>query len=317
MDPGVAWLLRSVDPSVRYLAFTEVLGRTARAREVREARDAIPRGPRVRALLRGQRRGGSFGSHPYSKWTGAHWRLVSLVELGIPAGHPAALRAAETVLGWLGGDRRARWIDGRARIHASQEGNAVAVCSRLGIARDARVRALVDRLLETQWPDGGWNCDAEPGARTSSVYETVVPMWGLAEYAHATGDREAHAAAVRAAEVLLSRRLFRSRRTGRVVDPRWLELHYPLYWHYDVLHGLVLLQRMGLLADPRTREALDLVEARRRPEGTWHASAHYWKPPAGSAASGAEAVDWGRAGSNEMITLNALRVLRAAGRLEV
>jgi hypothetical protein len=32
--------------------------------------------------------------------------------------------------------------------------------------------------------------------------------------------------------------------------------------------------------------------------------------------SGAESVDWGRSGPNEMISLNALRVLRAAGRLE-
>jgi hypothetical protein len=315
MDPGLAWLLRSSDPSVRYLALTEVLGRSVRTREVREARDAILGGPRVRALLRGQRRGGDFGRQPYAKWTGAHWRLVSLVELAIPAGHPAALRAVESVLGWLGRGS-ARWIDGRARIHAPQEGNVIAVCSRLGIARDPRVRGLVDRLLETQWPDGGWNCDSEPGASVSSIYETVTPMWGLAEYAHATGDCAAHAAALRAADVLLSRRLFRSRRSGAVVNPRWLELHYPLYWHYDVLHGLLLLQRIGLLADPRTREAFDLLEAKRRPDGTWRAAAHYWRPPAAGAASGAEAVDWGRAGANEMITLNALRVLRAAGRLE-
>jgi hypothetical protein len=316
MDAGIAWLLRSADPSVRYLTLTEVLGRTVRAPVVREVRDAIPHGPRVRALLGGQRRDGGFGNHPYAKWRGAHWRLVSLVELGIPAGHPKALRAAEDVLRWLHTGTHVRWVDGRARIHASQEGNALAVCSRLGLARDPRVRALTDRLLETQWPDGGWNCDPNPRAHNSSVYETVTPMWGLAEFARATGDDDARAAAVRAAEVLLSRKLFRSRRTGEVVNRRWLELHYPLYWHYDVLHGLVLLHRVGLLGDPRTREALDLVEAKRRPDGTWRATSPYWKPAGGRSVSGAESVDWGRSGPNEMISLNALRVLRAAGRLE-
>ena len=35
-------------------------------------------------LLAGQRRDGGFGVHPYRKWTGAHWRLVSLVELEVP-----------------------------------------------------------------------------------------------------------------------------------------------------------------------------------------------------------------------------------------
>jgi len=37
-------------------------------------------------------------------------------------------------------------------------------------------------------------------------------------------------------------------------------------------------------------------------------------PPAGGSVT-PEVVDWGRVGPNEMITLNALRVLRAADRL--
>jgi hypothetical protein len=49
------------------------------------------------------------------------------------------------------------------------------------------------------------------------------------------------------------------------------------------------------------------------PDGRWAVEGRWWNPP-GSAAA-AEAVDWGRSGPNEMITLNALRILRAAGRL--
>jgi len=48
----------------------------------------------ITGLLRGQRRDGGFGVHPYSKWTGAHWRLVSLVELGVPATDAKARAAA-------------------------------------------------------------------------------------------------------------------------------------------------------------------------------------------------------------------------------
>ena len=58
-------------------------------------------GPMVRTLLSGQCRDGGFGVHPYRTRAGAHWRLVSLVELGIPPGEPRAVRAADTVLGWL------------------------------------------------------------------------------------------------------------------------------------------------------------------------------------------------------------------------
>jgi hypothetical protein len=38
------------------------------------------RGRMISGLLSAQQPDGAFGGHPYRKWTGAHWRLVSLVE---------------------------------------------------------------------------------------------------------------------------------------------------------------------------------------------------------------------------------------------
>src|SRR5687768_7381932 len=158
------------------MTLTDVLGESPRSKVVRDARKQIPTGPRVRALLEGQRPDGGFGTHPYEKWTGAHWRLVSLVELGIGPEHAGALAASEVVLDWLCPNPESEWaprmVNGRARIHASVEGNAVAACARLGRSGDPRVRALVERLLTTQWPDGGWNCDRSPSAHVSSFYET-------------------------------------------------------------------------------------------------------------------------------------------------
>jgi len=315
---AVAWLLASRDASVRYLTLTEVIEESPRSRQVRANREVISTGPRVSALLEGQRRDGGFGVHPYRKWTGAFWRLVSLVGLAIPPGHPAAVAAAGQVLAWLRSPQHRRTIgvvDGLVRQHATQEGYGLAVCCRLGMARDERVGGLVDSLLGSQWPDGGWNCDPRPGVTHSSFHESVGPLWGLAEYAQATGNQAAGEAAERAAELLLVHRLFRSHRTGRVTHQEWLKLHYPPYWHYDILHGLLILSRCGKAPDPRATEALDLIDAKHGQDGRWRADGRrYWRPP-GSQGSNVEAVDWGRGGPNEMVTLNALRVLRAAGRL--
>ena len=316
-EQSVDWLLSSEDPSVRYLTLTEVVAASPRSAAVRRARREIPSGRRVRALLHGQQDDGGFGIHPYGKWTGAHWRLVSLVELAAPV--DGRLRAAaDQVLGWLcsnGHRRGVKTIEGRARMHGSMEGNALAVCTRLGLARDERVLSLADALISAQWPDGGWNCHADRDAHHSSFYESLAPLWGLAEYARATGDADAAQATARAAELFLRHRLFRSDTTGEVINEEWLRLHYPVYWHYDLLQGLLILDRAGYLADERTTEALELVEAKRDEEGRWRADGRsYWRRP-GSNGPNVEVVDWGRSGPNEFITLNALRVLRAAGRL--
>jgi hypothetical protein len=316
-DPGVRWLLTSDDPSIRYLTLTEVLGRSPRGRQARAAAGKVLQGPKLRALLAGQRQDGGFGVHPYKKWTGAHWRLVSMVDLAIPPGEPRALAAAETVLHWLGraaaDPSHAREVAGRIRRCASQEGNALRVCSRLGLAADERVGRLAERLIGWQWPDGGWNCDPSPAARHSSFNETLATARGLAEYHAATGDAASLAAASEAIELLLRHRLFRSERTGQVINPTWLLLRYPPYWHYGMLAALGVVGLLGRLSDPRTDEALHLLEQKRLPDGRWPVEGTYWRR-VGGAETSSEVVNWARRGPDEMITLQALRVLRLAER---
>jgi len=70
---------------------------------------------------------------------------------------------------------------------------------------------------------------------------------------------------------------------------------------------------MGKAGDPGASDALDELERRRLPDGRWPVGGHWWNPPPSTITP--EVVDWGRSGPNEMITLNALRVLQAAGRL--
>lgn len=306
---AVTWLLGSREPAVRFLARRDVLGEPTS-----DDVGFVLGGPWVTALLSGQHPDGEFGVHPYRKWTGAHWRLVSLVELGIPRREPRAAAAADHVLAWLTSPaRRVPVIGGLARPHASIEGNALAACCRLGLAGDPRARQLAARLIAWQWPDGGWNCDTTATGRRSSFHETLTPAWGLHEYWQATGDTAARDAASRAAELFLEHRLFRAMTTGQVINRGWLAPRYPPYWHYDILQALLVLSRIGKAEDPRAGDALDELERRRLPDGRWKASGYWWKPP-GSTTT-AEVADWGRSGPNEMITLNALRVLRAAERL--
>ena len=297
MTTAVERLAADPDPAIRAHARREFLGSVAD--------DDVLSSPLVRGLLDGR----DPPARPYDKWCGAHWRLVSLVELGVPAGHGPAMRLADVVLDhWAAPERLAGVprVDGRLRMHASQEGNAVAVACRLGLAGDERVDRLVGQLLEGQWPDGGWNCDRRGEARRSSVHETLPALWGLNEYGTATGDTRCRAAVEAAAEALLARHLIFVAGTARPLHPSVVDLHYPPYWHYDVLQSLVVLDRCGFRGDPRCRRARDVVAAKQRRDGGWRAVRRWWRPP--GSANYPEAVNWGAA-AHSMVTLNALRVL--------
>jgi hypothetical protein len=247
--------------------------------------------------------------HPYDKWRGAYWRLISLVELGADRETPGVLAAVDRTLAWLASPRRlseihTRVIDGRVRRCASQDGRGLWACCRLGI-EDDRLDTLAASLVDTQWPDGGWNCDRRPGCTHSSFHETWGPVQGLA----ACGATEA---AARGADFLLRHRLVFSERTGKPAHPVFLELAYPPYWRYDALVGLTTLDRAVGLDDERAADALDLLESKRRPDGTWRPERRWWKRP-GSKGSNVDVVDWGD-DANDLLTERAQSTLQAAGR---
>ncbi|WP_327633649.1 hypothetical protein OHB24_27060 [Kribbella sp. NBC_00482] len=299
---AVAWLLESREPAIRGMARRDLLGEG-------HAEDVLS-GAIVSRLLTDA----CADKRAYKKWTGAHWRIVSLAELEVPAQEPRAVAAAEYDLAEV--MRSLKYgvavVDGLVRRCGSIEGNTLGACSRFGMAADPRVQQLAEGLVEWQWPDGGWNCDRSASGRRSSFHETHAAAWGLHEYYRATGEAAARDAALRAGELFLEHRLFRSLATGEVINPRWLRPSYPPYWHYDILQALLVLSRLGLGKDERATDALDELESRRRPDGRWNAGTPWWGPLGGNRTP--EVVDWGRGGPNEMITLNALRVLKAAGR---
>src|SRR4030095_9523980 len=143
------------------------------------------------------------------------WVMASLADLGYPPGDRELVPIRDQLLdAWLDrgffaefeGASKAKAYSksgvpvmrGRHRRCASQQGNALYAIVTLGLA-DERTEGLVERLLHGQWPDGGWNCDKDRRADSSSFMETRTPMRGLAPFARHSGDDRARDATVRAA----------------------------------------------------------------------------------------------------------------------
>ena len=208
-------------------------------------------------------------------------------------------------------------MNGRARRCASQEGNALYASLALGLA-DERADRLAANLIRWQWLDGGWNCDRIAEASTSSFHETLLPLRGLVWHAKLIGSIASRRAMEESAEVLLKRRLFRRLRDGRIIDEAFLKLRYPHYWRYDILIALKVMTEAGFIGDPRCEEALDILESKRLADGGWRAEGKHYRV-ANEPASGSSLVDWGlishKKVMNSFVTLEALYVLQAAGRL--
>ena len=320
MDSVIRKLLDSEEPAVRFKVMAKVLGYDPESPACRQLRQEIKSSPRVQKLLSAQNEAGDMPPGPYRKWVGAHWLLADLADIGYPPGDEALIPRRERVYNWLFGEKHQQGIKtvaGRVRRCASQEGNALYYSLALGLA-GARTGELAARLRQWQWPDGGWNCDRNPAAQNSSFMESLIPLRGLALHARVTGNTESRAAAERAATIFLKRHLFRRQADGTVIKEDFTKLHYPCYWHYDILFALKVMAEAGFVGDERCREALDLLEAKRLPDGGFPAEKAYYRVSE-KPVSGRSLVSWGGTSKrhmNEFVTADALYVLKAAGRLD-
>jgi len=324
MDDIIEKLLRSDEPSVKYKVLVNVLGNSNDSVEVNKIQEELKSSQRVKELLSERKDDGTIPYHPYAKWFGAHWILATLADIGYPSGDVSLIPLKDQVYGWLFSshhEKNIKTIEGKVRRCASQEGNALYATLSLGIA-DSYADELADRLIRWQWADGGWNCDKNPDASNSSFMESLIPLRALALYAKVTGNEESKITAERAGDIFLKRRLYKRQRDGEIINKDFATLHYPCYWHYDILFGLKVMAEAGFIKDERCNDALDLLESKRIPEGGFPAEKKYYqtidKSKPGRRKSGSSLVDWGYTGSkkcNEFVTADALYVLKESGRL--
>jgi hypothetical protein len=279
-DPVIDWLLAS-DPAIRWQVMRDLLDRPEpewMAERMRVETEGW--GARLLACqdADGQWAGGSFVPAGFDQrewkehgqpWTATCFALTQLREFGLD---PASVRAKRTVR-LIGAN--SRWDEGgqpywEGEVEECINGRTVADGSYFGVD----VSPIVERLLGERLDDGGWNCERANGSLRSSFHTTINVLEGLLEYERATGgtarSREARSSGE---EYLLKRHLFRRLSSGEPADERFVTFLHPNRWRHDMLRALDYFRASsrltGAAPDQRLAETVELVRARRLPDGTW------------------------------------------------
>ena len=269
------WLLEPDQPSVRYLALTQLLGKSETDSDVRDAKARIPSAGWTAEILAHRDSGGWWvreKSLYHPKYISTNWNLLALSDLGATRAIPAVRTSCDL---WM--DRsplKGGGVGGfsKANGHHCYTGNMTRALIRFGYGNDPRVRKALDWLVETAHPKGGWTCWAFGGGpspgRTLDSWEGLS---AFAAYPRSKWSRAMLGCVERAAEYYLEHELHRQ---GERYAP-WYRFHWPVHYYYDLLVGLDVLTALGYGDDPRLRFALEHLRKKQRSNGRWNLDANH------------------------------------------
>ncbi|MFQ5941942.1 MAG: hypothetical protein ACE5JF_00135 [Anaerolineales bacterium] len=264
----IDWLLEG-DVSIQYQAWRDLLDQ-----ERPDLRGQIATEGWGARFLSLRNDNGHWGRAYYQpKWISTHYTILDLKNLGISPAVPAIHETLRDVLehqkGPDGGINTSPTIK---QSDVCLNGMFLNFAAYFEMSVES-LQSIVDFILSEHMNDGGFNCDASRwGAVHSSLHSTLSILEGILEftangYSYRTPELLQVAAAAR--EFILQHRLYKSDRTGEIIDKRMLLLSYPARWYYDILRALDYFQCAGVEFDPRMQDALDVLIKKRRKDGKW------------------------------------------------
>ena len=306
----IEWLLDS-DPSIRWQVMRDLIAESD-ATVARERSRVAAEGWGAR-LLDLQGSDGHWGGAAFvpHAWISTKDTLQLLRDLGVDPTSDRVRRAIGQVR------ERCTWGEEfgdspffEGEVEPCINGRVLAIGAYFGEASDR----LVDRLLQEQLSDGGWNCDA-PRSQRSSFHTTICVLEGLLEYETAKGPSarrhrrspsrtgiSPRAPPVPIAIDRTDRHLRSKTPEARRVDR---SVRFPRAGTTTSCGDSTTCAERGVAPDERIAEAIDLVAKKRDENGRWPLENPHPGPVHFEMEGGAgEPSRWN--------TLRALRVLRWA-----
>lgn len=268
-DKITDWLMDS-DPSIRFQVMRDLLG--AEPEDVRREQERVGEEGWGARLLFHQDPNGGWGVRPYvPKWTSTTYTMLLLRRLGLPPGHPRAIKACQLLLD------QGFYSDGGINyfgvLNHSEVGITGIILSVLAYFQleDDRVHTIAGFLVGQQLEYGGWNSLSPQGETEVCFHTTICVLEALREYETWNPKNPAAIAQSqkRGREFLLKYQLYKMPGMDVPIHPSFIKFSFPPRYHYDVMRALDFFQDCRVRRDPRMEDAVGLVISKHRKDGTW------------------------------------------------
>jgi len=317
----IDWLLEENQPSVRYLALTELLGLSEKDAEVKSTKENIATIGWAKDILEKQNPSGYWideQSLYWPKYVSTNWMLLILSDLGLTKEEPRIEKACQI---WMKrfGKKDGGFDDAEESKtgHLCITGNTARALVKFGYVDHPKVRRAFEWFVRKQSNLGGWSCWNFGKRSSGRNLDSWEPLSAFAVYPRRKWTRSMKIAVEKGAEFFLERELHKQ---GDRYEP-WYRFHYPVHYYYDILVGLDSLTALGYSGDKRLGYAISLLKKKRRADGRWKLDAvnpdaespqAKWNKDHPKQASVPFALE--KLGKpSKMITLNALKVLSRIG----
>jgi hypothetical protein len=299
----IKWLLDG-DPSIQFQTYRDLLGI-----EKRQLQNKIAVEGWGNEYLSRQNSNGHWGKAFYQpKWTSTHYTLLDLRNLNISPKVKAIQKIISAVLQKEMKHGYVKKYEMIVNTDMCINGMVLNYASYFK-SKEELLKPIVDYLIDNQMTDGGFNCQStRSGAVHSSLHTTLSCLEGLYEFrknGYTYRIKETVNIEKDCIEFILQHRLYKSDKTGKVINPKFTRIPYPPRWYYDILRCLDFFQYANIKYDQRMDDALNLLKSKKRKDNTWPLQAQY---------SGKIHFEMEKAGqASRMNTLRALRVLKYFG----
>jgi hypothetical protein len=273
MNETLSWLLDG-DPSVRWQVKKDLMQNP----DFESDRQKIETEGWGKKLLEKQDPEGTWAGNYYSpKWISTHYTTLLLRRLGLDQNNPQAQKAC-----WIMLEKGFQPNGGISYWKTWPLGETCVTGMTLGMLayfhiHDDRLEKFLDYMADQQLPDGGWNCNhPKKKVHHSSMHTTYSVLDGLYELGEFRPHLLPRIREMRnkAHEFLLQHRLYKSDKTGNIIDSKMTRLSFPPRWHYQVHLILDYFQKINHPYDERFTDAIDLLKNKRE-NNTWPMQQRY------------------------------------------